>query len=286
MGIPSSLHPLVAKDNLHELVGLGRPAFIHNDHRWVLPILAWAQTAGVIQRPSLLVMFDYHTDFAKPLLIDTDEGKEEINKFSTNPSVEAAIQICDRRLDKLDGDWVSSGMELGIIGDAVVFGAELGHRAGERGVVVYSDLRGREHKFWSLPLPLEALAHQGCLSDHHHKPSGLWEALGWTPSTGLQPDNGSVILDFDLDVFAFHHALGPEFPWPEKIFSHQFRTKSGASSVTGMTGMELLRQLIQVSSIVTIAREPSFCGGEADCNAIFDQVNGHIFGGRAAYGRE
>ncbi|MGB9032607.1 MAG: hypothetical protein WCC27_20955 [Acidobacteriaceae bacterium] len=121
------------------------------------------------------------------------------------------MEICGQHPDKNDGDWVSGGMELGIIGDAIVLGAETGEGEDEREGRCYKDLLGRQHMFFPLPLPHESLTHQGALADHYHKPQGLWEALGWTPSGRLEGKT-SIALDFDLDVFAVHSNLGPDFP--------------------------------------------------------------------------
>lgn len=278
MPIPQELQALIQKDQLHELTGLEIPAFLHNDHRWVLVILQWAQSAGLLPRPSLLVTFDHHTDFAKPPFIAADdEGKAFAREYNRNPSVSGAIRACIDQMNPDDGDWISAGMELGIIGDAVVFGAETGNGCDERGGLIYPDMQGGKHSFWPLPLPLAALSHQAALADHYNAPKGLWETLGWKPSSGFFQSKARLALDIDLDVFAFDTHLGPRFPWPERIFAHQFATGSLASSLRGMTGREFMTELIRQSSIITIAREPDYCGGEKDSDEIFDLVNQYIF---------
>jgi len=277
VAIPRDLQSLEKTDQLRELDGLEKPAFIHNDHRWVLPILAWAQATRILPRPCLLVTFDHHTDFAKPLLAESEEGRKLAQQYNASPGVSTAIRVCTDHLDKLDGDWIAGGMELGIIGDAVVLGAEIGHRCDERQGAAYMDMQGRRHSFWPLPLPLDALSHQAALADHYHKPEGLWEALDWKPSTGFIQSKKRLALDFDLDAFAFDTPLGPCFPWPEKIFAHQFETGSLAHSLKGMTGREFVGELVRQSSIITIAREPAYCGGEADCDEIFHLVNRYVF---------
>src|ERR1019366_3356994 len=177
MSIAAPLQPLVNSDALREIEGLGKPAFIHDDHRWVLPILAWAQTQGVITRPSMLVMFDYHTDFAPPIVTTSNGGPELVMSYDANPSVEAAFDVCQNHLASNDGDWVAGGMELGIIGDAFAFGATKGHAADDDDGRAYVDLMKRSHRFWPLPLPGDALAHQGVLEDRYHTPNDLWESL-------------------------------------------------------------------------------------------------------------
>jgi hypothetical protein len=264
MSVPSSLKPLVAIDKLREIRGLAKPTFLHDDHRWVLPIFAWAQITGLTKTPSLLVLFDRHTDFANSFLIADKQGRELATEYNSVPTIEAAIEICSQYADPNDGDWVSTGMELGIIGDAVVFGAESGNRCDERQGFSYRDVQGRNHSFWSLPWPSDCLGHQGYLADHYRQPKGLWNALGWKPGR-LRLEDRSVILDFDLDAFAIDFHLGPVFPWPERIFDHQFNSKSNASSVDGMTAAEFISALIQESPLTTMAREPNYCGGEKIC---------------------
>jgi hypothetical protein len=279
MSIPVPLLQLVNSDALREIKGLGKPAFIHNDHRWVLAILSWAQTQGIITRPSLLVMFDYHTDFAPPIVTTSDGGPQLVEFYNANPSVEAAFAVCQNDLADDDGDWVSGGMELGIISDAVVFGAESGHLADDDDGYIYTDLLNRTHRFWSLPLPFDALAHQGVLEDTHYKPRELWESLGWDPYDGLCDRTQSLILDFDLDVFAMHHRLGPRFAWPDKIFAYQFHERT--TGRTDLTGFDFVNLLIDRCGLVTIAREPDYCGGEDECSTILDRLNRTLFAGLA-----
>jgi hypothetical protein len=276
VGIPSSLQPLVEIDKLREIDGLGKPAFIHDDHRWVLPILAWAQMEGLIMTPSLLVLFDRHTDFAIPFLGADEQGRKLATEYNAVPTVEAAIQVCWEHADPNDGDWVSAGMELGIIGDAVVFGAEAGHQCDSRKGFPYLDMQGRQHSFWSLPWPSGCLLHQGCLADHYYEPRGLWDALGWKPGA-LNLEGRSLILDFDLDAFAIDTHLGPNFSWPERIFEHQFHSKSNAASIEGMTAADFVSDLVRESSMITFAREPNYCGGEQDSDAIFELMNRYMF---------
>lgn len=279
MSIPKALSSLAEADALRELSGLDKPAFIHNDHRWVLPVLAYAQIHGLVQSPALLVMVDYHTDFAQPLLRSTKGGQAVTREFRADPTVELAIHICDEYLDKLDGDWVSSGMELGIISDAIVFGSRAGHWADRHHGGLYKDMLKENHCFWSLPLPLAALSHQGALADHHNKPAGLWEMLGWNATTGLGMARGHLILDFDLDVFVISDELGPEFPWPESTFAHQFPQEDAGQLAETIAVSSFINQLVERSSIITIAREPQHCGGDHNCEEIFKMVNQYLFRG-------
>ncbi len=277
MSIPKALSSLAGTDELRELFGLDKPAFIHKDHRWVLPVLAYAQIHGLVQTPALLAVFDYHTDFAQPFLSSTKGGEAVTRDFRANPTVELAIRICDEYLDKLDGDWVSSGMELGIISDAIVFGSRAGHWADRHHGEVYKDMLQEDHFFWSLPLPRAALSHQGVLADHHNKPTGLWEMLGWSPTTGLGIKRGHLILDFDLDVFVCHNELGPNFPWPESTFAHQFPQEDAGQLASTIAVSSFMNQLVEHSSIITVAREPQYCGSDYNCDAIFKMVNQYVF---------
>src|SRR6202035_1184272 len=105
MSIPPSLQPLVKGDRLREISGLVKPAFLHDDHRWVLPIFAWAQITGLAKTPSLLVLFDRHTDFANSFLIADKPGRELATAYNSAPTVEAVIEICSQYADPNDGDW-------------------------------------------------------------------------------------------------------------------------------------------------------------------------------------
>jgi hypothetical protein len=50
---------------------------------------------------------------------------------------------------------------------------------------------------------------------------------------------------------------------------------------TGLTGFDFVNQIVDRCGLITIAREPDYCGGKDECDTIFDRMNQTLFAGRA-----
>jgi len=61
-----TLDPLRMRDGLKEIPFPGCPAYVHDDHRFVLPLIFYAQEQGSLTRPSKLIMIDGHHDARLP----------------------------------------------------------------------------------------------------------------------------------------------------------------------------------------------------------------------------
>jgi hypothetical protein len=154
---------LPARENpKHAMVG-GRSYIIHEDHRWLLPIANFAQEMNLIPKPCTLVMFDAHKDSVDPTCL------EVLSAARASLTSQQLVDICQTQLRILDDDWVKAGIELGIFGDAVVFGGWRGEELHD--VDVYQDkATSQNHRFIKSGLPLHALAYQGELSDRAVRP--------------------------------------------------------------------------------------------------------------------
>jgi hypothetical protein len=271
---PRALDYLVARDQLRSLSGLAPTAFLHNDHRWVLVILAWAQENKMLPRPCDLVMLDYHSDGNPPIALDSEDGLAAIAQCRRTGSIADAIVLCDKHLRQNDRDWVKAGMQIGAIRHTVAFGVKTLEND-----TVYIDQSGHEHRFWVISHIGDALAWQGCLSDRAYRSSyqTLWDTLGWDPPRFTRTDR-RLALSIDLDYFAVHSGyLGRTFPWPQAVYEHQFNSPSIAPTTKGYTAQDFLNGILSQSAILTIAREPTYCGGKAECNQIFADVNRWLF---------
>jgi len=273
----AGLETLVANDSLGLVTGVDVPGFIHRDHRWVLPLIAWAQAKGHISRPSTLVMFDRHHDAAPTIARNSAEGTQLLRRCRNESNLADFISLCADHLTKNDGDWVKAGMDSGVIGDAVVFGVS-DHFGMDR---FYVDIDGQRHALWLLSHVGDELAYQGKLTDRaytdHYKE--LWNILAWDPGTFRTPKQ-RWILDFDLDYFAVDAGdLGVVFPWPEKAYRSQFFQPCNARYVEGWTARMFLDEIFARCGLLTIAREPDYCGGESDCDQIFRDMNRFLFDG-------
>ena len=169
------------RDNLREAYFGNIPCFLHDDHRWVLPLIHVMQQSGALPVPCVWVMFDAHRD-------DSEPGCKEIlvrlrGKGLTLP---ALFELCDSHLRKLDDDWLKAGMELGLLSDAVIFGAKDTSRA----TGTFIDHTGVEHRIKFCGYPFDQLGYQGDLSDMARSSAlrELWDIfrLGSRKATAIQ----------------------------------------------------------------------------------------------------
>ncbi|MBZ5655461.1 MAG: hypothetical protein LAO56_09300 [Acidobacteriia bacterium] len=270
-----ALEYLVARDQLRPLSGLATTALLHNDHRWVLVILAWAQENKILPRPCDLVMLDYHSDGNPSIALDSEDGLAAIAQCRRTGSIADAIVLCDKHLRPDDGDWVKAGMEIGSIRHTVAFGVETREKD-----TIYTDRADQQHQFWVISHIGDALAWQGRLSDAHYRSSyqPLWDILAWDPPNFTRADR-HLAFSIDLDYFAVHAGyLDCTFPWPQAVYERQFSSPSIAPTTRGYTAQTFLNGILSQSALVTIAREPAYCGGEAECDQIFGDVNRWLFG--------
>lgn len=224
----SILHKLSKVDNLRRITDLGMNAFIHEDHRWLLPLLAYQQSTGQVTKPITLVMFDAHHDACDPNDIDAVTAHQP---SSVTP--DQVFDVCQDSLSKNDDDWVKAGMQLGLIKDAIIFGVT--YHAPTVNPEVYKDSQGGDHLIWvSTSLPSSQLEYQGGLSDHvkYETHQVLWDALDWKRQNGVfnfADDAAPILLDLDLDCFSTR-SNNVTFAWPDKIYEAEFETVSEYSS--------------------------------------------------------
>lgn len=176
--------------SLDQIEGLKRfswkdkDVLLHEDHRWVLPLVADAQQRGVLPRPVRVILFDRHTDAAEPgpLTIDT--------------SVEGVLHCCNTELSRHDDDWIIAGIRLGLLADVFIFGVEdrmgdLPKQVGEYGIYGRFEMPGK-------------LGTVGARAR---------EVLDWTDSP--------ILLDIDLDCFAYAYRDRVR-AWGDEIFEDEF----------------------------------------------------------------
>jgi len=268
-----NLSDLEEIDELRQISFGERECFLHKEHRWVLPIIFYNQQNKILPHPCTLVMFDAHHDTRDPnCMEDIIRIKEAELTFSE------IVNLCKERLSDRDDDWVKAGMELGLIDDAVIFGVEDG--ASNRNLEKYEDQQGIIHKIKLLGLPREELDYQGDLSDiiRSEALSEFWKILGWQCNSQFSfvEDERKILLDFDLDCFIVRWR-GYHFPWPEEVFKKEFPAPLNHRPTSGWTEKGFLNGLINKAALVTIAREPDFCGGETKATEILGKVNRFLF---------
>lgn len=267
-------------DNLKKIPFETCDCFLHEDHRWVLPIIFWAQEKTLIPKPCTVVMFDAHADACDPKDVSMKEIRSIMKSGST---LEKIISLC-QQLKPLDDDWVKAGMELGIIGDIVVFGA----RRGSTNIPeAYQDHQGKSHRIELLGLLRGELECRGHLGDTYYEDtlSDLWNILEWKRDPRgrffLGRNASKILLDFDLDCFSCYCMNEYTIPWHDDVFVEEFLTRSTHDATRGWTGKKFLSGLIGRAGLLTIAREPGSCGGpkhgEKYADYILERVNHFLF---------
>jgi hypothetical protein len=104
----NDLNILVEIDNLKKLKLMNKHCFIHRDHRFVLPLVLYAQRQGFLPKPCNLIGFDNHHDCCIPKKLD------DIIKLNVDDiSIGCFAKFCETELSILDDDWIITGIELG-----------------------------------------------------------------------------------------------------------------------------------------------------------------------------
>jgi hypothetical protein len=240
-----------------------------------LPLIAAAQARQQLPRPVTLVMFDRAPDNLEPWCM------EEICRIREQGSHADAIHaLCQERLSPRNDDWLIAAMELGLIGHVVTFGVEERMSVDLR---EYKDHTGVVHYLEYPELPREALQYPGslCAVDRRSCLARLWRILGWLPilplGFAMEPQQDRILFSADLGCFAVKWR-GYTFPWPEAVFKGEFDTPSQDHRVKGMTGRDLVAELLARAGLIAIAREPNQCGGDANAQEIMEKVDHYLFG--------
>ncbi|MCX6611725.1 MAG: hypothetical protein NTW74_12845 [Acidobacteria bacterium] len=175
---------LVALDGLKQYRCQDKQILLHEDHRWVLPMVAEAQERGLLPRPVRVVLFDRHTDAAEP------------GELSCDISVAGVMDACIRELSHHDDDWIVAGIRMGLLADVFIFGVDdrmgdLPKAVGEYGIFGRFEMPGK-------------LGEVGVRAR---------EVLDWKESP--------ILLDIDLDCFAYAYR-DRVMAWDESVFESEF----------------------------------------------------------------
>jgi len=252
--------------------------FIHTEHRWVLPILRWAQEEARVPSPVALLLFDAHTDSTTPKCIRELE-RLRAKRFSADD----LLRVCSEQLSERDDDWLKAGMELGLIGDAVVLGVSSGNFL-QPHECVYKDHVGKEHRIVAMGHPGDEFGHQGKLGNAGRVDefAAGWRTLGWECSAAgvfrFAPNLGPVWLDVDLDSFVVHWDSF-FLPWPAEVWEAKYLQESSYACTRGWTGQRFFEELLSHAGLVTIAREPSCCGDSRKAAQILADVDKYLLAG-------
>jgi len=276
----TDLRPLIKTDGLTLKKYHDVDVYVHDEHRWVLPIISYLQINNNLPTPCNLIGFDYHTDTIDvSSLILNDIKIARANDLS----VEKVIEICDS-LDHQNHDWIKAGMELGMIDNAVIFGINSFDLHSCRDGKDYIDHYGNMHKIFCLSHIREELERGGRLVEFHQK-NEIWDILGLDfnlqTKTISAKNTNKALLDIDLDCFTGRFTVSQEYivPWPDEVYQDVFSDASTYDSACGISGNDVIREMLKSVGAITIAREPEHCGGKNNADIVNIRLNNHIFNG-------
>lgn len=245
---------------------------LYEDHRWLLNVLFALRK--YIEHPNL-IYFDAHDDAAP-----CEDKSILLNKIGVKDLSEATPKqfsaFVDYEQDIDDGGWLSTAMELDLVGNVVNIGNRYNDNITDFNGK-YKSEDGIVHNIFELSGNLEhELGIRGKLGDAFKVDEyrdlrnffGIANSYDDTYSLSLKHD---YVLDFDLDYFTISSSDDGTHGWTERIFNKKYPLGSKQD--------RFLRHLIEKSSVITICREPGCCGSIGDSNRILNILDRHYFEG-------
>lgn len=229
----------------------------YESHRFILPVLWMAREMGVIDRPVNVVYFDRHPDALEP-----PEIVKKSNAFNNMIFFDQVFDYARDRMSFCNDDWVKMAMNMGLVQDALLIGGD--SHIPQIFDVKYVDVNDNAHLIKRLPSLAEAF------KDYRH-----WTDPSMEKILGVDYDSQglhfkkdiSLWLDIDLDYFTVvrdRHI----YSWHDELFQAEFYTENAQS----WSGQRFFYELFKKSPIVTVARESEFCGGQAECDYIWQTL--------------
>lgn len=246
---------------------------IYDDHRWLLNVLFAASKH--IERPNLIT-FDAHDDAAlcaKKSELLKQIGVDELTKATAKQFV--AFVDYDQRED--DGGWLTTAMELNLIDSVVNIGNRYGDNLEEMNGI-YESEDGIKHNVFELSQNLAyELGSRGKLGDTRKEEEyrdlrNFFGIKHFYNGEHQMKVREPYILDFDLDFFTMSSTDEQTHGWTERVLNSHFPVNSEQDL--------FLKKLIEDAHIITICREPDYCGSLGDSNRILTILDLHYFNGR------
>jgi hypothetical protein len=257
--------------------------YLYEDHRYVLNALRYGRSQGVLHGPVNLIYFDYHDD-AHP----ATAPQATLNQYRQNlPGDEEFWQFVEWRVSADDSDWLKTAMDVGLIANALLIGGvSTGNLINLD--TIYQDIDHVDHHIYSVAHVWDGLDQNGWLVDgiQAAQLQPIWDMLGWNHHgghAGFIDDREHVprfVLDFDLDCFTTHGAIG-HVPWPEyRLNELVTRTFDHGAVAATFKPLEFIQRLAAFAEFITIARESPYCGGYRGSQQVLQWLDLVLFGGR------
>lgn len=275
--VHTSLGRLTQRVNVMTRCPNDKLVIIYDDHRWLLNVLFKIQKDGLLDGPPKLVFFDSHDDAGqspKRSELLAHIGVE--NVLDATEKAFSSFVDYDIRTD--DGNWLSVACELNLVSDAVVIGDKYSHNIDEMNGV-YTSEDGIHYKLFNLSENLDfELGCRGSLGGHAREDEFEDIRRFFDSRYGYNHarigDMSPFVLDFDLDFFTLNTNEGT-LAWPQQIWQKHF---NGLSA-----GTQMMRDLINKAMVITICREPDYCGnigGIAGSNYNLQNLDNYFFDGQ------
>lgn len=239
---------------------------VHQEHRMVVPAIWASRTDGPLSTPPLLLRLDAHEDF-----------EEEHRDYRADREHLRNIEDCLLFANSLpadDGGWVEAPVMMGWVDDVLTLGVQDSHEPMRR----VTDVDGRVHVVANVPWDLS------CGPDDNVSAVLRRFAGRLARRSDEHAGDSPIWLDIDLDFAVAILAEGRLRVRGGCEMGRWFDTPLAA--LGGPDGMDLgslVERAISVATLVTIATEPSFCGGHAAVSQVVEVLeqllsnDGNIF---------
>ena len=256
--------------------GTDKTIFLYEDHRTLLNVLFEASKLINETRVPNLIFFDRHDDACPTKRLS--ELLNNMGKISLSDVTSKEFwSFVEFDLSYLDDDWLLTGMELGLINNAIVIGQELNANI-SRLHNKYQTEDLIQHNLYSIPHLNSSLNNRGCLGDTCITDTSFTEIRNIfqynnKPENRDRFDSNDIypfVLDFDLDCFT-SECRDTTMAWAEKVFKEEYYDNFKTSN--------FMQQLISRCQFITICKESKCCGGLGESNKILSYLDKYIFDG-------
>lgn len=224
--------------------------------------LCWidALKRNFIRNNALLIHIDHHADFwlGEPKLL----LEESCIDLSDNSRLEEFVRT---KMNKLNADFLVFLLYRGIIGDVIsvdrkhedIYGTFIRGTYKTTDKNIFQDSTGKIHSFYRAGPLMELVGYQGLLTDR-----GKYQDI----QTAFKNNSRkNTVLDIDLDYFTYQD----EGTWA-----------MNERNLETILLSESFKYLLGSATIITVALEPSCCGGIIECQSILNKINSLVFNER------
>lgn len=168
-------------------------------------------------------------------------------------------------------------MELNLIDSVVNIGNRYGHNLGQMNGI-YESEDGIKHNVFELSQDLDyELGSRGklgdtCREDECRELRDFFGIEHFYTGVHHMAIESPYVLDFDLDFFTMSSSDEPTHGWRERVLYRHFPMNSKQD--------RFFRALIRNALIITICREPDYCGSLGDSNRILSLLDRYYFEGQ------